>query len=125
MADESLANEIERLIKFAKDNHNYSQDWEKGVRDAFHICGKRGQRREITDEVERAMEIDHALGRFGQIKAQAESGMRALECFKSAPKREARGEKPLAERGCVHCNPIKRRKILGDPMECVTVEFKP
>lgn len=33
--------------------------------------------------------------------------------------------KPLEESGCIHCNPIKRNKILGDPRDSVTIEFKP
>lgn len=41
------------------------------------------------------------------------------------PKREMVTQKPLAEQGCVHCNPIKRNKLLGDPRESVTVKFKP
>lgn len=31
--------------------------------------------------------------------------------------------KPLAEQGCVHCNPIKRFKLLGDPSGCASISF--
>ncbi len=45
------------------------------------------------------------------------------DCLQLLNHLEANQSKPLAEQGCVHCNPIKLRAVLGDPSQSVSISF--
>lgn len=64
-ASETLNQERDRLISFARENHDWSQDWQKGVEDAFIIVGDFLKRSEM-------LVVDSSQGWAGQI----------IDCFR-------------------------------------------